>query len=139
MHNIKWCGLYDQNSNKLHAAVHAQLLLQFTHELKYNERNEGLMPGLRKLQDSARYVKKKVIKKQMTRFVQCVKMPIFILYQGVFKWLASIYQPWQSSVGLSGVGQGLYDKNSVKLYAPAQLLPYEQKHKRKDKKHMRNQ
>ena len=55
MHNIKWCGLYDQNSNKLHAAVHAQLLLQFTHELKYNERNEGLMPGLKELQDGARY------------------------------------------------------------------------------------
>ena len=32
---------------------------------------------------------------------------------------------------LSGVGQGLYDKNIGKLYAPAQLLPYEEKHKRK--------
>ena len=32
---------------------------------------------------------------------------------------------------MSGVGQGLYDKNSGKLYAPAQLLPYEEKHKRK--------
>ena len=46
----------------------------------------------------------------MTCFVQCVKMPIFILSQGIFKWLASIYQPWQSSVDLSGVGQELHDK-----------------------------
>ena len=38
---------------------------------------------------------------------------------------------------LSGVGQGLYDKSSDKLCAPAQILPYEQKYKRKDKKHMR--
>ena len=63
---------------------------------------------------------------------------MFILSQGIFKSLASIYQSWQSSVDLSGVGQWLHGKNSDKLYAPAQLLPYEQKYKRKDKKHMRD-
>ena len=61
----------------------------------------------------------------MTRFIICMKMPIFVLSQDVFKWLASIYQSWQSSVDLSGDGQWLYDKDSDKLYVPAQLLPYE--------------
>ena len=78
----------------------------------------------------------------MTRFAQCVKMPIFILSQGIFKPLASIYQSWQSSVGLSGVGQDLYGKSSGMLYASTQLLPHsthEQKYKRKDKKHMLNE
>ena len=51
MHNTKWCGLYDKNSDKIY--VPTQLLLQFTHELKYDERNEGQMPELRKLQDGA--------------------------------------------------------------------------------------
>ena len=74
----------------------------------------------------------------MTRFIICMKMPMFILSQDVFKWPASIYQSWQSSVVLSGVGQGLYDKNSGKLYVPAQFLSYEE-YKRKDKKHMRNE
>ena len=73
----------------------------------------------------------------MTRFIICMKMPMFILSQCIFKQPASIYQSWQSSVDLSGVGQGLYDKSSDKLCAPAQLLLYEQKYKRKDKKHMR--
>ena len=58
MHNIKWKGLYNKNSDKKH--VPTQLLLQFTHELKYNERNEGLIPELRKLQDDARYVLKEI-------------------------------------------------------------------------------
>ena len=70
----------------------------------------------------------------VTRFIICMKMPIFVLSQDVFKWLASIYQSWQSSVDLSGVEQWLYDKNSDKLSPSAQLLPYEQKYKRKDKK-----
>ena len=51
MHDIKWKCLYDKNSGKMYAVT--QLLLQFTHELKYNERNEGQMPELRKLQDGA--------------------------------------------------------------------------------------
>ena len=51
MHDIKWKCLYDKNSGKMYAVT--QLLLQFTHELKYDERNEGQMPELRKLQDGA--------------------------------------------------------------------------------------
>ena len=61
MHDIKWCGLYDKNSDKMY--VPTQLMLQFTHELKYNERNEGQLSKLRKLQDSARYVIKEQLKK----------------------------------------------------------------------------
>ena len=61
MHNIKWKGLYNKNSDKMY--VLTQLLLQFTHELKYKERNEGLMAKLRKLQDGARYVIKEQLKK----------------------------------------------------------------------------
>ena len=56
MHDIKWCGLYGKNSDKMY--VLTQLLLQFTHELKYNKRNEGLMAKLRKLQGSTRYAMK---------------------------------------------------------------------------------
>ena len=58
MHDIKWCGLYGKNSDRLYAATHAQLLTESTQEQKHNERNEGQMPELRKLQDGARYVLK---------------------------------------------------------------------------------
>ena len=75
-----------------------------TYEQKHNKENEGQMSGLRKLQYEANYVIKEQLKKQMRRFVQCVKMPIFILSQGIFKQPASAYQSWQSSVDLSGVG-----------------------------------
>ena len=61
MHDIKWKCLYDKNSDKEY--VSAQLLLQCTHELKYNERNEGQMPELRRSQDSARYVLEEQLKK----------------------------------------------------------------------------
>ena len=54
MHNIKWCRLYDKNSDKMY--VPTQLLLQCTHEQKHNEKNEGQMLGLRKLQDGTRCV-----------------------------------------------------------------------------------
>ena len=54
MHSIKWYGLYDKNSGKMY--VLTQVLLQCTHELKYNVKKGGQMPGLRKLQESARYI-----------------------------------------------------------------------------------
>ena len=56
MHIIKWCGLYDKNSDKMY--VPTQLLLQCTHEQKHNEKNDGQMTGLRELQDGAKYVMK---------------------------------------------------------------------------------
>ena len=56
IHDIKWNGLYGKNSDKVYVPTHAQLLLQFTHELKYNKRNEGLMAKLRKLQDGTRCI-----------------------------------------------------------------------------------
>ena len=56
MHSIKWYGLYNKNSGKMY--VLTQVLLQCTHELKYNVKKGGQMPGLRKLQDGVRYVMK---------------------------------------------------------------------------------
>ena len=52
-------GLYDKNSGKMYAVIHAQLVLESTYEHKYiYKRDEGQMIGLRKLQDGARYVMK---------------------------------------------------------------------------------
>ena len=61
MHNIKWCELYDKNSDKLHAST--QHLSQHTYEQKCNDRYEGQMSGLRKLQYEANYVIKEQLKK----------------------------------------------------------------------------
>ena len=53
--------------------------------------------------------------------------------------VASKYLPVLAEFsGLEWGWQLLYDKNSGMLYAPPQLLPYEE-YKRKDKKHMRNE
>ena len=53
--------------------------------------------------------------------------------------VASKYLPILAEFsGLEWSWQLLYDKNNGMLYPPAQLLPYEQKYKRKDKKHMRD-
>ena len=38
MLNIKWYGLYDKNSDKLCAAIHAQLVLESTYEQRHNEK-----------------------------------------------------------------------------------------------------
>ena len=38
---IVMIGLYDKNSDKLHAAIHAQLVLESTYEQRHKERNEG--------------------------------------------------------------------------------------------------
>ena len=56
MDNIKWCRLYDKNSDKMYLPT--QLLSESMCEQKYKEKNEGQMPGLRKLQDGARYAMK---------------------------------------------------------------------------------
>ena len=67
----------------------------------------------------------------MTRFVQCVKMPMFILSQGVFKYLPVLAE-------FSGVEWGcqrLCDKSNDKLYAPPQLLPYQQYKKERQETH----
>ena len=45
---ILWQGLYDKNSDKLYATIHAQLLSESTYEQKYDERNEGQMSKHRK-------------------------------------------------------------------------------------------
>ena len=46
LRSVLLVSLYDKNSDKMY--VPTQLLLQFTHELKYNERNERLMTKHRK-------------------------------------------------------------------------------------------
>ena len=61
LRSVLLVSLYDKNSDKMY--VPTQLLLQFTHELKYNKRNEGLMAKLRKLQGSTRYAMKEQLKK----------------------------------------------------------------------------
>ena len=59
LRQILWLDLYDKNSDKLYAAIHAQLVPESTYEQRHKERNDRQMSKLRKLSNGAKQAMKK--------------------------------------------------------------------------------